>query len=157
MSALASRCIPGKPSVPHIAGIVLNGRQNSFSLMHGLGSVTAIVKTYVALILIKRVSLRRMTWRGLSARCLATGQGAGKARALMRIVLFALLPFLTPALTASAQDVVPPEVVQLKSVHVDGDLKTVNVGNEKQGIFSNLQRESCRLRHAKGGKGLLVV
>lgn len=46
----------------------------------------------------------------------------------MRIVLFAVLASLSPAL-ASAQDVVPPEVVRLESTHVDGDVKTVNVGN----------------------------
>jgi len=46
----------------------------------------------------------------------------------MKIVLCAGLMLLAP-IAASAQNLVPPEVVQLENVQVEGDMRTVYVGN----------------------------
>jgi len=46
----------------------------------------------------------------------------------MKIILLALPLLVFPA-AASAQNLIPPEVVVLENVQVEGDVKTVYVGN----------------------------
>ena len=52
----------------------------------------------------------------------------------MKIVLCAALMLLAPV-AASAQNLVPPEVVQLENVQIDGDMKSVYVGNSTNHYF----------------------
>ena len=52
----------------------------------------------------------------------------------MKIALCAGLMLLAPV-AASAQNLVPPEVVQLENVQVDGDMKSVYVGNSTNHYF----------------------
>ena len=62
----------------------------------------------------------------------------------MKIVLLAL-PLLLHSVAASAQNLVPPEVVRFENVHVDGDVKTVTVGNANghYSLFCNVKADGC--------------
>src|ERR1035437_1623278 len=53
---------------------------------------------------------------------------------VMKIILLAGL-LLLPPVAASAQNLVPPEIVQLENVQVDGDMKSVYVGNSTNHYF----------------------
>jgi hypothetical protein len=60
----------------------------------------------------------------------------------LAIISTALLVY---PIAASAQNVVPPEIVQPDSVSIDGDVKTVKVGNAK-GVYTlscNLKADGC--------------
>jgi hypothetical protein len=58
--------------------------------------------------------------------------------------LLAFLLLLHPAL-ASAQDVVPPQVVRLENVRLDGEMKTVRVGNAQAHylLFCSAKLDNC--------------
>jgi hypothetical protein len=49
----------------------------------------------------------------------------------MKFILLTL-PLLLHHIAASAQNIVPPEVVQLENVKIDGDMKTIYVGNSSK-------------------------
>lgn len=61
----------------------------------------------------------------------------------MKIVLCAGLMLLAPV-AASAQNLVPPEVVQLENVQVEGDMRTVYVGNANNHylLYCNIKAEA---------------
>jgi hypothetical protein len=73
----------------------------------------------------------------------------------MKIVLLALL-LLLPPVVASAQELVPPELVQFENVHVDGDVKSVKVGNAKTkySLFCNVKVAGCTT--PESGKNYLL-
>jgi hypothetical protein len=62
----------------------------------------------------------------------------------VKIVLFASLILLS-ATAASAQKLVPPEVVQLENLQVEGDMRTVYVGNANNHylIYCNTKADGC--------------
>jgi hypothetical protein len=62
----------------------------------------------------------------------------------MKIVLLGLLLSLTAAV-ARAQNLVPPEIVRFENVHVDGDVKTVTVGNVNKhySLYCNVKTDGC--------------
>jgi hypothetical protein len=70
--------------------------------------------------------------------------------------LLAFLLLLHPAL-ASAQEVVSPEAVRLENVRLDGEMKTVRVGNARAHylLFCNPKLDSC-LTPKQGQKYFLV-
>src|SRR5690348_14384068 len=59
---------------------------------------------------------------------------------VMKIVLFAL-PMILFAAAAGAENIVPPEVVQLENVKIDGDMKMIYVGNNNK-HFTVASRQS---------------
>ena len=63
----------------------------------------------------------------------------------MRLILTMAVLCCTAVGEASAQDIVPPEVVRLENVHVDRDVKTVTMGNAKghYSLFCNVKADSC--------------
>ena len=62
----------------------------------------------------------------------------------MKIVLLAI-PLLLHPVAASAQNLVPPQVVRFENVRVDRDMKIVTVGNAKQHytLFCNVKAAGC--------------
>jgi hypothetical protein len=60
------------------------------------------------------------------------------------IVLLALMLILHPV-AASAQELVPPEVVRFENVHVDGDVRIVTVGNANRhySLSCNVKAAGC--------------
>jgi hypothetical protein len=63
----------------------------------------------------------------------------------MRLIFtLAALCVLHPV-AASAQNIVPPEVVRVENVHVDDDMKTVTVGNTNRhySLFCNVKADGC--------------
>lgn len=62
----------------------------------------------------------------------------------MKIVLFAL-PMILFAAAASAENIVPPEVVQLENVKIDGDMKMIYVGNNNKHfmLYCNVKADGC--------------
>ena len=71
------------------------------------------------------------------------GRGASM-KSKIKIGLFAGLALLTPV-AASAQNLVPPEIVQLENVQEEGEMKTVYVGNSTNHYFlyCNTKAEHC--------------
>jgi len=62
----------------------------------------------------------------------------------MRTILLALAMTLSVG-AASAQNAVPPEVVRLENIQVEGDVRTVFVGNSNKHyvLFCNIKAEGC--------------
>lgn len=62
----------------------------------------------------------------------------------MKIVLLAL-PLLLHPVAAGAQNIIPPEVVRSENVRVEGDVKTVTVGNANRHylLFCNIKVAGC--------------
>jgi hypothetical protein len=65
--------------------------------------------------------------------------------AIMRLTLMVAVLCCTALSAANAQDIVPPEVVRFENVRVDGDVKTVTVGNTKghYSLFCNVKADGC--------------
>jgi hypothetical protein len=63
----------------------------------------------------------------------------------MRLTLTAVVLCCTAMGAASAQDVVPPEVVRFENVRVNGDMKIVTVGNAKRhySLYCNVNTDGC--------------
>src|SRR5262249_31117752 len=63
----------------------------------------------------------------------------------MRLTLTVAVLCCTAVGAASAQDIVPPEVVRLENVRIDGDIKIVTVGNAKNhySLFCNVKADGC--------------
>jgi hypothetical protein len=62
----------------------------------------------------------------------------------MKIVLLVLSMVLFAAV-ASAENIVAPEVVRLENVQIDGDMRTVYVGNNKKHfvLYCNIKADGC--------------
>ncbi len=62
----------------------------------------------------------------------------------MKIELLALVLLLSP-IAASAQSIVPPEIVRLENVQTEGDMKTIYVGNAEKHyvLFCNTKAAGC--------------
>ena len=65
--------------------------------------------------------------------------------AIMRLILTVAVLCCTAVGAASAQDIVPPEVVRFENVRVDGEMKIVTVGNAKNhySLFCNVKADGC--------------
>jgi len=63
----------------------------------------------------------------------------------MRLILTVAVLCCTAVGAASAQDIVPLEVVRLENVRIDGDIKIVTVGNAKKhySLFCNVKADGC--------------
>jgi hypothetical protein len=74
----------------------------------------------------------------------------------MKIGLLAVILLLHPVV-ASAENVVPPETVQLENVRVDSEMKIVKVGNAQAHymLFCNVKLDGC-LTPERGRKYLLI-
>ena len=62
----------------------------------------------------------------------------------MRVLLLGFLLSL-PASLAGAQSIVPPEVVRFENVNVEGELKTITMGNARRhySLYCNTKVEGC--------------
>ena len=63
----------------------------------------------------------------------------------MRLTLTVAVLCSTAIGAASAQDIVPPEVVRFENVRVDGDMKIVTMGNAKRhySLFCDVKADGC--------------
>jgi hypothetical protein len=68
-----------------------------------------------------------------------------KTGATMKIVLLAPMLLLLSSVAASAQSVIPPEIVRPESVHIDGHVKIITVGNAKRRytLSCNIKADGC--------------